>query len=323
VTTSTRYLGYCPCCNATFKVRDEKLVHHGYKRPGYGFIVGDCMGALETPHELSPELATRYRDALTNALTGKEDRLASLMKATEITDPHGQYDPKTRKYEPTQLRKGECSEYKWEQVWGAAKRSLERQIASYRDEIARVTKLVETWEAKPLTSVEEEKAAKQTAKVEREKAARAKKNERLRVAVEKFQKRIDSAVRNRNSSTLADIWASAQTKLRDIDGSLDKATCVAMLERDEVWAAFGLAGMVKSHWKTAPNERPEEEPLRRMKDRMDRVKKHYQNWYGNLDDWMIRQLKGMSLVWPESLGGENKQGQKTLDEINQMLANRS
>lgn len=287
MTTSTRHLGYCPCCNATFKVRDEKLVHHGYKRPGYGFIVGDCMGALETPHELSPELAIRYRDALTSALTGMEDRLAKLEQATEITDPHGQYDTKTRKYEPTQLRKGECSEYKWEQVWGAAKRSLERQIASYRDEIARVTKLVETWEAKPLTSVEEEKTAKRAAKAEREAAAQAKRAAKVTAQVAKYQKRIDSALKNRNSAVLADIWESAQYKLIEIDRTLDKAAALALLERDEVWAAFGLAGMVKSHWKTPPNERPEGEALRRMKARMDRVQKHYQNWHGNLDDWMI------------------------------------
>ena len=65
---TTRHIGFCPCCAKDFKVRSNNLVHHGYERPGCGYIVGDCMGALETPHELSTELAKRYRSLIVTAM---------------------------------------------------------------------------------------------------------------------------------------------------------------------------------------------------------------------------------------------------------------
>jgi len=41
---STRYIGWCPVCERDIKVRDDVLVHHGYQRPGVGYIIGDCVG---------------------------------------------------------------------------------------------------------------------------------------------------------------------------------------------------------------------------------------------------------------------------------------
>lgn len=62
----TRYIGFCPVCEGHFKCQAEHgryyLVHHGYKRPGDGFIIGDCFGVGREPHEVSPELARDYRD---------------------------------------------------------------------------------------------------------------------------------------------------------------------------------------------------------------------------------------------------------------------
>jgi hypothetical protein len=41
-------------------VRGGLLVHHGYKRPGYGHIVGDCFGVDRPPHETSDDCARAY-----------------------------------------------------------------------------------------------------------------------------------------------------------------------------------------------------------------------------------------------------------------------
>lgn len=52
--TSTRFVGWCPICEHDVKVRGGALVHHGYRRPGVGYIIGDCYGAQKLPYEVSP-----------------------------------------------------------------------------------------------------------------------------------------------------------------------------------------------------------------------------------------------------------------------------
>jgi hypothetical protein len=45
--------GYCYCCGRTgFKVNAAgRLSHHGYERPGWGYLVGGCSGTDHTPEE--------------------------------------------------------------------------------------------------------------------------------------------------------------------------------------------------------------------------------------------------------------------------------
>ena len=58
--TALRHLGCCQICEGEFKLAGGLMVHHGYKRPGYGHIVGDCMGVNELPYEKSAEVCKRY-----------------------------------------------------------------------------------------------------------------------------------------------------------------------------------------------------------------------------------------------------------------------
>jgi len=332
MTKTTRHLGFCPCCGKTFKVRGNKLVHHGYKRPGYGYIEGDCYGALRTPHELSDELAKEYRDRLQRTLIDQEDALAELPTLTKLTKTvtrrvKGVIErtvvdvPKTERpeggYDFDNDREGALAQLKavedWERAYNARERYLTGFIRMLKADIERLTELVDTWKLTELTTVEEEQAQKQDAKAKREAAKAAKRQEKLNTAVTKYQKRIDSAVKNRNSNTLADIWESIQRKLTDIDPSLSKAEALTLVERDEVWEAFGLGGLTLSMWK-AP-EKPESEPLSRMKDRMDRVKDEPHLRLSGNDDWDRKRLAEMDLEWPESLGGENKKGAKTLRQL--------
>lgn len=262
---TARHLGYCPACDGTFKVRGEKLVHHGYKRPGYGYIEGDCLGALETPHELSPELAKRCLEGAKAWQARTERFLAHLETATELrrerTRSAGFGQRET--YVET-LVQGECPDYEFRlererQQWRA-----QSELRAATSEVTRLGALVETWELKPLTTVMEEQAQKAEAKKERE-AKRAKaKADKVQAKVESYQKRIDAALRTKNGRTLADIWESAQRKLREIDSDLSREDTLRMLDRDHVWAAFGLAGLVLSHWKTPVSERPEDAPLRAL-----------------------------------------------------------
>jgi len=336
MSTTTRHIGSCPCCAKDFKVRSNKLVHHGYKRPGYGYIEGDCYGALHTPHELSDKLAKEYRDSLQRTLIDQEDALAELPTLTKLTKtvtrrvkgvvertivdvpkaerPEGGYDfDNDREGALTQLKAVED----WERALSARERYLAGFIRMLKADVERLTKLVDTWKLTELTTVEEEQAQKQDAKAKREAAKAAKRQEKLNTAITKYQKRIDSAVKNRNSSTLADIWESIQQKLRDIDPSLSKAETLTLVERDEVWEAFGLGGLTLSRWNE--KDKPESESLRRMKERMDRIKGNFNYLAGDKSDWAQKRLAEMTLEWPESLGGENKKGAKTLCQVQAML----
>jgi len=335
---TTRHLGYCPCCAKTFKVRSNTLVHHGYKRPGYGFIVGDCFGALETPHELSDGLAKRFLAIIAKMLEGDEEALAKIDTLTELTVKvfdgyqgcHTKYkDVKVPKvtapeggYDWDNDREGSLALHKaveaWNKAYSRRTNEIKGSIRALKREVERLTELVETWKLTPLTTVEEEEAAKQDAKAVREAKKVAKKAEKVATQVAKYQKRIDSALRTKNSNTLADIWGSCQSKLRDIDDSLTKAACLTLVERDEVWEAFGLDGLTESPWRA--EEKPEKEPLKLMKGRMDRLKEYYHQYGGpDKDGWERRRLTELSLEWPAELGGENKKGAKTLAEVNEKL----
>jgi len=332
---TTRYTGYCPCCDSFFKVRSGKLVHHGYQRPGFGYIVGDCYGALETPHEISAELATEYRGVLQGMLTSREERLASIDAATELPKKvrdgfeygHTKYKtvmvPKTVApkggYDWDNDREGALAAHtavtEWESVYKSTVRALKMEIESLTADVERLTKLIETWEKKPLATREEEQVKVDMAKAERAAKKVVDRKARIDKVVESYRKRIDSAVKNKNSRTLADIWESIQRgKLRDMDRDLTREDCLALVGRAEVWAAFGLAGLTLSSYR---NPGPDDKILALMKERMDRFE--FSGYYTGKDDWERNRLTAMSYEWPEALGGENKKGLKTLAEVRKIL----
>ncbi len=64
----------CQCCEGRFATRHNQLGHHGYKRPGIGYILGDCMGVGYAPYPAY--------DALEKLLGIISDNIARL--ATEV-----------------------------------------------------------------------------------------------------------------------------------------------------------------------------------------------------------------------------------------------
>ncbi len=61
---AAEFQGTCAVCQGTFKVRDGKMVLHGYQRPGDGYIAGRCWGEGAVPWELSPEAAASFLHAI-------------------------------------------------------------------------------------------------------------------------------------------------------------------------------------------------------------------------------------------------------------------
>lgn len=70
--------GTCQCCFGQFKVVGGKIALHGYQRPGIGFILGRCRGALALPLEQSCELTIQFAGELLGALATNLSQLDDL-----------------------------------------------------------------------------------------------------------------------------------------------------------------------------------------------------------------------------------------------------
>lgn len=58
-----RSVGTCGACWGRFRLqKNGRLVHHGYRRPGTGTVVDDCVGTHCLPFEVSTESAERFID---------------------------------------------------------------------------------------------------------------------------------------------------------------------------------------------------------------------------------------------------------------------
>lgn len=235
MTTSTRYIGTCPVCSRDTKVRDGKLVHHGYNRPGYGYIEGDCFGVHYEPHEASPKCAEEYRAYLASVLGA---RLGELQAAPEKTELYVErtFPEKTL----VKISKGEPS---FELDLKYYIRRLEQTIEHIRRDYKRIEGLLKDWAAQPLKTVEEEVAQKQEAKEVREQARRDKGEAKIAAQVTKFQKRLASASRTKAASVFIQIFEGAPSKLNDAGGaliSLSRKEAYERIGRVEVWKKLGL-----------------------------------------------------------------------------------
>lgn len=254
--TSTRFIGWCPVCQRDIKVRIGRLVHHGYLRPGFGYIVGDCPGVGQEPYETGTGACTHYLNRyVVPTIRDTKHTLAVLNR------PEGppylafqDYDGRNWKRDPrsgapimVRLTRDEADAraaqlppyYDWDRTLRIAIDQTESKLEHWQDEKVRTDQLIADWQPKPLRTSEEEITHQEQKKAEREAAKAAARDQKIAGEVSKFQKRIDSAVRNKNSAVLADIYASH--KIIEVSGyRMTDAEALELLDRDDVWRAFGL-----------------------------------------------------------------------------------
>ncbi len=171
-TTAAKTIGFCAICERDIKLKDGRLVHHGYKRPGDGFIHGDCLCVHEEPYERTTAPLTTYQARLHVMLANARKHLEvvsspdyTYFETVEIerrgyagrdsisytrswspcvTAPHGKYE---------YLRDGEplLFERKVESKIDSAHGAIE----SLEREIARITKWIKNWQLKDVRVFEE------------------------------------------------------------------------------------------------------------------------------------------------------------------------
>lgn len=145
--------GTCPVCEGNFKRNGTGLVHHGYRRPGHGNIVGDCFAVGYLPWELSPIGAEEYvSKALVPALAREQAHLVKL-KAGEITSflKMNRYFGGKDKLPETVTR--ETNAYEFERMLATAIDNAEHMISSLEKEIVYFRNRVATWKADELPEV--------------------------------------------------------------------------------------------------------------------------------------------------------------------------
>lgn len=234
-TTKTRYIGFCPVCEGEFKCQSfrgkQLLVHHGYKRPGHGNIEGDCFGVGREPHEVSPQLAIDYRDALMFQLNNLREAHANLPNVTSL------------KFMNWRTRKAETvtpADPSWWRHFEEHKSSLEYRLRETERDVRRMERHVDTWKPLPLKTVEEEMEELARARRQRSEAVATERAQRRADQITKTQARIDAAVRNQNLSTLGDIYSSAYSGALHDKLRAPAHEILQLLDRDHVWSALGL-----------------------------------------------------------------------------------
>lgn len=171
--TTTRYVGTCAVCEGRIKVRGGTLVHHGYRRPGFGFIVGDCFGVKMAAHETSPETAKAYlgevilptldvriqmtaRVETATVLTYTYERRLAMHQKVPVMIEVKQGDVRT--YHQDEVTKDNHGIPSFDDVRRVQLANLESGIRSLEGERTRLTNLIDTWTKRDLTTVEEETA---------------------------------------------------------------------------------------------------------------------------------------------------------------------
>lgn len=207
--TTEDFIGTCQACFGEFKVNEKtgKVVLHGYTRPGYGYIIGNCQGHDHAPFEhdfaVTVEVIAGHRN-YAESRREYRDRLANGL-VTTLRYTSSKYDFATRKNIETEEDIGPDHD-----AWGYA---LKREIANaeaahvYHTRVADfLQEKVTNWKRGIVVGLDvpatgKERAlrkaydpAEADAEAERaaQKAARAAKDGKLRLVFYRSEMKIDS-----------------------------------------------------------------------------------------------------------------------------------
>lgn len=130
--------GTCQCCfHNDWQIVGQNTSLHGYKRPGYGWITGSCMGAKSLPFEVSCEQTKALRTAAMAHLANLLQDLADLNadKVETLDYFYSVYDSPSRKYVPTKtvVTKGAAESVIVEPGNGPEYSRCKHQIPSFED----------------------------------------------------------------------------------------------------------------------------------------------------------------------------------------------
>lgn len=179
---ATRQIGTCGFCDRQQRVQQDKLVLHGYQRPGTGYTVGRCPGAKNPPFELSPITAQIGVDHYNYEVEYLKDKLASYKRdPLSILINVTRIDLATHKILPKMIPITEWAEAEYKGLdeerrkqYFQAKvetelKKVETEIRFNEGLLKEFKQKVDNWKLVPLTSFDEKVDQQREKKEEREK----------------------------------------------------------------------------------------------------------------------------------------------------------
>jgi hypothetical protein len=127
--------GSCPVCFQNIKIKDGRMVLHGYRRPGHGSTVGNCFGVGYPPFELDvkgtkafleEDLVPKYESAKKGNDLAEADKIDSIPKKNgEIRRGDFRWDYELRSYKMYLKQKLEVAE--------ETKKAFEKLVANWKE----------------------------------------------------------------------------------------------------------------------------------------------------------------------------------------------
>jgi hypothetical protein len=239
--TTTRHLGTCPVCTAEQKLTpDSKMVHHGFRRPGHGSIVGDCFGVGYLAYQLSCEGTKAYLRLVQGDMQSNVERLHNLttgqvkVLCKQVSEGFGS----KRTTKVVEVQEGEGPEFG--RLLQIAIANVESNIKHIGYEIERLNKLVTEWAPQAVRTVEEGEREAQAVKDGRKAVKDAEKAAKVQAKVAGYQKRIDSALKRKNAGSVADIFESITSNTFQAVAGGTREERLKLVDRNEVFEKFGL-----------------------------------------------------------------------------------
>ena len=194
--TVTRYIGRCGVCEGDYKLLSGRLVHHGYRRPGYGSIVGDCFGVGYAPLERSTAASVAYRESCEKAADNLRNYLGRLRagEVRELTVYKMVGGFGNRREVPELLRADAedlAERHRFERELAREIAQTQGRIEFFDAEIERMTRLIDRWIERPLRTVEEFEREVESATAA-ERGARAAERDEKRRAKDKRRAELDA-----------------------------------------------------------------------------------------------------------------------------------
>lgn len=139
-------IGTCPCCFGGFKLKASTggylgMVFHGYKRPGWGYTVGECYGVGYAPYEVNCVGTERFLEVVKHHEAGLVASIENLRAEPE------ELWVSSRRREDRVVKKGEAT-YAYELRNQISER--ESRLYQVRRDIAFLQDKIATWTPRPL-----------------------------------------------------------------------------------------------------------------------------------------------------------------------------
>jgi len=194
------------------------MVHHGYKRPGEGYIVGDCPGVNHAPYERSCDLIKVYRDKEKAHLVDEEGYLRKL-QAGEVAQLWVAKQPYNRANRDL-TESITAGDSRWRYAHQLAISKTESGIRHTKHVIERFNHRISEWYPKAYRTVEEFEAVASGVKAEKKAVKDAARAER---EAKKQATRDKQAALEAKRQGLKDAFASELLSLAALPKSEDRA----------------------------------------------------------------------------------------------------